>query len=177
MARKKMRLLVRVVYASDQDVFEREPLLFVLCIIVASRKQRLDVVFAVDRHDLIAHFVGRAVQRDCETNLQWFVCKFFNSRRHTAGREGDVPRSDAEAPRRINDPNRSHHVLEVRKWFAHSHENDVVDLLPAYALDRDDLIDNFVRAQVARKSFQAARAKLASVSATDLCRNANCPTI
>src|SRR5207253_2853864 len=90
MARKKMRLLVRVVYASDQDVFEREPLLFVLCIIVASRKQRLDVVFAVDR---------------------------------------------------------------------------------------DDLIDNFVREQVARKSFQAARAKFASVSATDLRRNANCPPV
>jgi hypothetical protein len=94
-----------------------------------------------------------------QSHLQRFVCKSSNLRRQAAGRDSNVSRSDADSPWRINDPNGPHHVLEVRKRFAHSHENDVVDLFPACALNRDDLIDNFVRLQIPREPFQTARAK------------------
>ena len=74
---------------------------------------------------------------------------------------------------RVDDSNRAHHIVEVRQRLAHSHENDVVDLLAAFAFDRDDLIDNFVRLEVARKSFQTARAKFAAVGTTHLRRDAD----
>src|SRR5713101_6214493 len=103
MARKKTRLHVRVVYARDQYVFERQPLLFARRIVVASRKQGLDVVTTIDRHDLVAHFVRRAVQRDRETNLQRLIGQFTNLRGKTTCRNGDVTRADAETPRRVDD--------------------------------------------------------------------------
>src|SRR4030081_1474708 len=52
--------------------------------------------------------------------------------------------------------------LTVGDGLAHSHKNDIVDLVAALAFHCDDLIDNLVRAQIARKSFQAARAKFAA---------------
>src|SRR5437660_3781733 len=174
MARKKTRLLVRVVYAGDQDVFERQPLFFARRIVVASRKQSLDVVTTIDRHNLVAHFICRSMQRNSEADLQGFFGKLFNLRGETTGRNGDVPGADAETPWRVDDLNRTHHVLQVCQRFAHAHENDVVDLLAAFALDRDDLIDNFIWPEVAGESFKAAGAKFAAVSAADLGRNADC---
>src|SRR6266480_2296718 len=69
---------------------------------------------------------------------------------------------------RVDDPNRAQHIIKVGERFAHSHENNVVDLVAAFVLNRDHLIDNFVCSQIARESFQTARTKFASVSATDL---------
>src|SRR5205814_817206 len=83
---------------------------------------------------------------------------------------GDVPRADTETPWRVDDSNCAHHVLQVCEGFAHSHEDNVVDLLAAFPFRRDNLIDNFVLPQIARESFQTARAKFASVSATNLAR-------
>ena len=153
MPREKVRLLVRIVHVRDQDVFKREPLFPASGVVFASGKQRLDVVLAIDRHDLVAQFIGRGVQRNRETNLQSFVGKFFDLGRQTAGGDGNVSRPDAEGPGRVNDSNRAHHIAEVGKRFAHPHENDIVDLLPGCALDRDDLIDDFVRSQIAGKTF------------------------
>ncbi len=85
--------------------------------------------------------------------MQWFIGKFFDLRRQTAGRDGNVSRANAEGPRRVNDSNRAHHIAEVGQRFAHPHENDIVDLLPGCALDRDDLVDDFVRSQIAGKTF------------------------
>ena len=134
MAREKIRLIIGVVYIRDQDVFEREPLLPSADVVVTSGKQHLEVVPAIDRHDLVAHLIGCGMQRNRETNLQCFVGQFFNFRRQAAGRDGNVSRANAEGPRRINDSNRAHHVTEVGKRFAHPHENDIVDLLSAVAL-------------------------------------------
>ena len=117
------------------------------------------------------------MQRNCEANLHRFIGKFANLRRETARRNRDATRADAKTPRRVDDANCPHHVVEVRERFAHSHENDIVDPFAAFAFDRNSLVDYFVRVQVARESFQSARAKLASVSATDLCRDANCPSV
>ena len=117
------------------------------------------------------------MQRNSEADLQGFFGKLFNLRGETTGRNGDVPGADAETPWRVDDLNRAHHVLQVCEGFAHAHENDVVDLVAAFAFDRDDLVDNFARAQIAREPFQAACAKFASVSATDLGRNADCSAI
>src|SRR2546430_13687593 len=117
------------------------------------------------------------MQRDGETNLQRLISEFSNLWRKTTCRHRNVSSADAETPWRVDDLNRAHHVLQVCEGFAHAHENDVVDLVAAFAFDRDDLVDNFARAQIAREPFQAACAKFASVSATDLGRNADCSAI
>ena len=85
--------------------------------------------------------------------------------------------ANPESPRRVDDRDGAHQVVEVGERFAHAHENDIVDLVAAGAFHRDDLIDNFVRAQISRKSVQAARAEFAAVSAANLRRDTNGPSI
>src|SRR5437588_13049630 len=82
-----------------------------------------------------------------------------------------MSRADPQSPWPINDPNRGHQILEIGERFAHSHQHDVVDLFPALALNRDDLIDNLVRRQVATESLKSARAEFTAVSAPDLRRD------
>src|ERR1051325_1579076 len=88
-----------------------------------------------------------------------------------------MARSNSNAPWRIYDSDGAQEVVEVRQRFTHSHENDVVDLFTALTFDRDDLIHDFIRAQISRKTIQPACAKFAAVSATDLGRNANRSTV
>ena len=88
-----------------------------------------------------------------------------------------MPRADPEPPRRVNNSNRAHHVIKVRERFAHTHENYVVDPFPAGTLNGNNLIDNFVRAQIARKSFQTASAEFTTKGATYLRRNTKRPAI
>ena len=52
-----------VVYAGDQDVFKHQPFLL-RDVVVAGLEESREVVFAVDRHDLAADFIGRPVKRD-----------------------------------------------------------------------------------------------------------------
>ena len=70
MARKETRLLVRIVHVCDQNVFEREALLLVSSVVVAGRKQCLNVVTAIDRHDSDCEPPQCAVQRNGQPNLQ-----------------------------------------------------------------------------------------------------------
>ena len=44
------------------------------------RKQSLDVVTAIDRHDPIANLVSGTVQRNGQPNLQTFFTQFANQR-------------------------------------------------------------------------------------------------
>ncbi len=85
MLRKKVRLVIGVIDSSDQNVFKSELLFLARGVIVASRKQRVEVVATIDRHDLVAHFVRGAVQGNSETNLQRFIGQFSNFRCKTAG--------------------------------------------------------------------------------------------
>src|SRR5438876_4330502 len=117
------------------------------------------------------------MQRDGETNLQRLIGQFTNLRGKTTCRDRNVSSADAETPRRVDDLNGAHHVLQVCEGFAHSREKDVVDLLGGISLGHQDVIDNYARAQISREPLQAARAKFAAVSATDLGRNANCSAI
>ena len=96
--RKETRLVVRIVHVCDQDAFEGEVLLLVSFVIVASRKQCLDVVTAIDRHDPIANLVSGTVQRNGQPNLQTFFTQVANLRRQPAGLNRNVARADTEAP-------------------------------------------------------------------------------
>src|SRR2546421_12439592 len=107
MAREKMRLIIGVVDACYQDVLKGEPLFLMRYVVIACGKQFLDVKPAIDRHDLIADFISCAMQRDRQTNLQRLIGELLNLRHESAGRNRDVPRPDAESPRRVDDSNRA----------------------------------------------------------------------
>src|SRR6202043_2627997 len=103
--------------------------------------------------------------------------KFSNLGRKSTGRNSNVSRAGPQTPRRIDDSNGAHHVLEICQRLAHSHEHDVVDLFSGLALDCNDLIDDFVRVQIPAESFQTARAKFTAISAAYLGGNADCSPI
>ena len=51
------------------------------------RARVVERIFAIHRHDLAAHFVGRAVQRNGEAKLRRLVGELANLRREPAGRD------------------------------------------------------------------------------------------
>src|SRR6188472_2194955 len=88
-----------------------------------------------------------------------------------------MARPNRDSPRCIDDLNSAYDVVIIGKRFSHSHEDDIVDALPAFPFDRYDLIHDFIRAQVSLPTVEPARAKLAAVGATDLSGDTNCPPI
>src|SRR5438045_9173405 len=88
-----------------------------------------------------------------------------------------MARADAEAPLRVNYPNRLEHVFQVGERFAHPHEYNVVDRFTSRTLNCNELVNNFVCAQIARKTFQTTRAEFAAVGAAHLGRDTDRPTI
>src|SRR5437870_13338722 len=88
-----------------------------------------------------------------------------------------MTRANPQTPLRVNYPNRAQHVLEVGEWLAHPHEDNVVDIFTSRALNSDELVDDFVRGQVARETFQTAGTKLAPVRAAYLGRDTDRPTV
>ena len=69
------------------------------------------------------------------------------------------------------------HAFKIGQGLSHPHEDDVVDFLAACGFNCDELLEDFTRLQVARKTLQPTRAKLAAVGAPDLSRNANRPAV
>ena len=63
-------LLERVVDALDEDVFEGHHLALLRLVLGAGVEQFGERIFAIHRHDLLAHVVGRAVERDRQPDLQ-----------------------------------------------------------------------------------------------------------
>ena len=143
-----------------------------LLVLGAGVEQLGEGILPVHRHDLLAHLVGRAVERKREAHLQRLLGELADARREAAGGNRDVPRADADAPMRVDDLDRLHQVGVIRQRLAHAHEDDVVDLRLRRALGLDDLRDDLARRQVALEALQPARAELAAVGAADLGRNA-----
>jgi len=125
-------------------------------------------IFLVHRHDLLAHVVGGAVEREGEADLQRLIGQVADARGEPAGGDGDVPRADADAPVRVDDFDGLDQVDVVGERFAHAHEDDVVDLGFRGALGLEDLRDDFAGGEVALEALESAGAELAAVGAADL---------
>ena len=78
-------LLGRVVHALDEDVFERHHLALLLLVLGAGVEQLGEGILPVHRHDLLAHLVGRAVQRQREPDLQRLLRQLADLRGEAAG--------------------------------------------------------------------------------------------
>src|ERR1700682_5769916 len=113
------------------------------------------------------------MERDCQPALQWFVGELSYLRGESAGRNRDVARTNLETPGGIYDSDGADHVGEVGQRFAHAHEDDVVDLFTARPFHHEELLHDLAGIEIARVAVEAARAKLAAVSAADLRGDAN----
>src|SRR5262245_10550208 len=117
------------------------------------------------------------MQRQGKTKLRGLVGQLANLRRQSAGRNGDVPGADAEAPWRVDNANRAQNIFQVSQRFAHAHENDVIDFFATKFFYPDELLHDLACIEIARQAVQSAGAKFAAVSAADLARDANGPAI
>ena len=73
-----------------------------------------------------------------------------------------MSRADSKTPRRIDNADGTHDVREIGERLTHSHENNVVDLLAGGCFQRDELIDNFDRLEIARPALEPACTRIYS---------------
>ena len=172
MRREQPRLLGSIVHSGDEDVFEAELLFPAGAEIRARIEEFFQRILFVHRHDLLAHLVARAVQRNGQPHRHRMIRQLADLRHQTAGRYRDVPRADFEAPRRIEDFDGDGQIFPIGQRFAHAHENDVVHPLARRLLDLHDLRGDFARREVAFPSAQTAGAEFAPVSTAHLRRDA-----
>jgi hypothetical protein len=157
-----------VIHPLDEDILQRHHLALLRLVIGAGIEEFGEGIPAIDGHDLLTHFVGRAVERKGQPNLQRLFRQKPDLRGESAGGNGDVPRADTDAPRRVDEVERLHQVGVIRERLAHAHENEIVDARFGDAFRLENLGDDFSGGEISFPTFQTARAKLAAVSAADL---------
>ena len=146
-------------------------------VVVASLEQTSSGYLRLTGMIWLAHLVGRAVQRKGEPELRRLIRELADLRREPAGRDGDVPRADAEAPRRVDD-------LIARIRFARFASGSPIPMKttlsifsPLCCFDRHQLLHDLAGVEIARPAVEPARAKLAAVGAADLGGDADRPAI
>ena len=112
------------------------------------------------------------MQGDRQPDLQRLIRQLPDLRGQTARGHRDVPRAQADAPRRVDDPDGLQELVVIGQRLAHSHEDEVVHALSSGFLGPQDLLDDLARPQVALPAVQPARAKFAAVGAPHLGRDA-----
>ena len=96
-ANKFVRMLVGVVLVLEHDIFEGDaPRIRRARIGGAGFEQFVDAVFLVERHDLVADFLGHRVERNRQVHADFFPAA-FHCRNDTAGRERDAPLRQGQA--------------------------------------------------------------------------------
>jgi hypothetical protein len=142
---------------------------------------------AVDRHDLVADLVGRAVQADGQAEAQFLVGQLEDLGHDPGGGDGDPAGPEAEAPGGVHGPQGRQQVIIVGQGLAHAHDDDIIEgsqplggpdgigliLDPA---DLDQLGHDFTHGKVPFPSFQTGSAEFTAVGAPHLGGNADGPT-
>ena len=109
------------------------------------------------------------MQAECQGDWQLKVAQLANGCGQTHGADGDLARTDAHAPRRVDGANGTHHGGGVGERLAHTHEDDVGDAPGAWLLRQaPDLFHNVPGGEIAFHAFQPGRAEFAAHWATHL---------
>ena len=168
-------ILQRVVYPPHHHILEGHLAPARQRELPAGPQQLLQRVAPVDRHDLLAHLVGGAVQADGEAEAERLGGEAADLGHEATGRNGDAACAEAEAPVGVDDGEHDldgrDDVVQVVQRLAHAHHDDVSDLFPGPANippDSHDLIDNLGRGQIAGQFEGAGQAELAGHGTTDL---------
>src|SRR6185312_1233832 len=126
--RKRARLRRRIVNPVEHDVLEGHAAAVLLVQVVpAGRQQFGDRMLLVDRHQLVAQRVVRGVQRHRQSHVGLFG-QSVDLWHETRSGERHAPARQVEAEIVQQDPQRRHHVAEVRQRLAHAHEDYVGDV-------------------------------------------------
>ena len=144
-------------------------------IIAAGVEQFGDRVFPVERHQLIAQFVGHRVQRHREVDPE-LGADAGDHRHHPRGRQRDLAARDRQPLRVHHDLQRRRDIVVIVERLAHPHQHDVGQL-PVLLRRRPfaervarhhDLPDDLGRAQIAHQALRAGMAEAAGQGAADL---------
>jgi len=152
----------------NQDVLERDFVFGGAGPLLQGGYELAEGPFFVNGHDLVAHFITRAVQGDGEAERAPECGQFFKPGHVAGGRDGDVAGPDVEGVLIHNDGEGGQEVIHVGKGLSHAHEDEVVYAGAAYLLCRYDLTYNLCRGEVAGKPQQAAGAEFAAEGAAYL---------
>ena len=198
---KGFDLVEGIVHTGDEDIFEgNHPSLFLL-VIFARGGEVLEGEFFVNRHDLAADFIRRAMEGNGEAELEGFVGEFADLRDEAAGGNGDFACSDVATPGGVEDGEGLEEAVVVGEGLTHAHDDEVVDeaigscrtgrtarrgatrnsrvgcATHRIAFDGEDLLDDFVRLEIAFPAFEAAGTEAAAIGAADLRGDAQGVTI
>ena len=106
-------LVEGVVYAGDENVFQRELAVFGLLIFLGGGGQLDQGILSVDGHNAIAHGIGGAVQTDGEAILAWLGGELFDLRDEAAGGDGDFARANIACPVCVEDLECRQQVIKI----------------------------------------------------------------
>ena len=155
-----MSLIVSIVHPRDQDVFKKDQFL-ARDIVIASFEQSREIVFAVDRHDLLADFIGRAVQRNGEAKLRRAIRQLPDLRSESAFVEMVMCR--APIPR----PHGALMIRIARITFSKLASGSPIPMKtmlsifwPFFVSTADQLLNDFVRGEISRPATRVRRAKI-----------------
>lgn len=70
------------------------------------------------------------MQRYGKRQLKLFLRKQADLVHKAAGRQADVPHSDVQPVRAVDQLQKAHHIVKIVKRLANAHQNDVGDLMP-----------------------------------------------
>ena len=173
---KLPRVLVGIVDAIKHHVFECKSLARFqrLLEVFAGRQKFLQRPFLINRHQLVAQFIGRRRQRDSE---MWPLgnCRQFANARHDARcRNRDAVGHNVQAARFRHDTNRFHQSLEIEEGFAGAHAHQVRAPRRSHAdtvrivQGNSDLFDDLARRQVSQQTKLRSQTERALQGATRL---------
>ena len=165
---EQVGLFEGIVDSFDEDVFEGELLLLAGGPVVERVEEIGEGPLIVHRHDPAPHFIGSAVEGDREADLLGVLGEFLDLWCQTGGGDGEAAGADVEAPGRGDGLDGGEEVGEVGQRFAHTHEDEVVDLFTAQLFREQDLPRNFSGGKIAREAIESGGAEFASVGATYL---------
>ncbi len=171
-------LFERVVDVLDQDELEGEHAAVALGEEFDGGEKFFERPAFVDRHDLLADFVGGAVEADGEAELDVFLGEAFDGGNYAGGGDGDAAGAEMERPFGVYDFEGGEEVVVIGQRFAHAHDDDVVEggNFGAGArgagvfeeADLEELGNDFAGGEIAFPSIESGGAEFAAERATDL---------
>lgn len=165
---QQLRLLGRIADAVDHCVLKRHTPSGRLIVVLAGRKQRLDIPAAVDGHDLVPALVVWGMEGDGKRDLQLLFRKQPDLIDKAAGGEADVAHTDVHAVGAVDKLEKANDIVEVIQRLADAHQNDVRDLHPGIKLRKKHLIEQLRRREPPHKAAQRGGAELAAHRTADL---------
>ena len=127
----------------------------------------------LDRHQREALARQGMRQRHGQPELVPFGGEPADGRHDPRGRDGDGPRVDGAAARVAQDTRRGDRLVVVQERLTHPHEHHAADGAIGLGPDGEDLADDLVREEVARKAEPSGGAEGAGQRAARLARDAD----